>query len=370
MTDLHPPASALSFLERLIDVRGPSGFEAPVQSVWLDYVRPHADYTESDAYGNTWAVLEPGSTSNDPPTVVVTGHADEIGLMINHIESSGLLRVVPVGGVDPAMLPGRRIRINTPRGEIRGVIGAVPIHLQDKSGDRKAPTIDQLFVDCGFADEDEARESVRVGLIATIDQGLERLGQHRVVARATDNRIGIFTAAEVLRRLSERRDQLRYRLIALSTVQEEIGLVGAQFVTRRLNPDVALVVDVTHATDVPGVSQAKHGKVEMGAGPTITHGTANHPLLVQHLVDTAAATDIAIQHEASSRYTGTDTDAIYRATTGIPSALLSLPNRYMHTPSEVIDLRDLERLVRLTTEAVLRLDPARPFRVVDDTANP
>lgn len=363
MTTL-PPSDSIDFLARLIEARGPSGFEAEVQQCWLEQAVRWADAVDADAYGNAWAVLEPPG-AQPVPTVIVTGHADEIGLMVNHIESSGLLRVVPVGGVDAAVMPGRRVRLRTATGDRIGVVGAVPIHLQEKKTERKTPTIDQLFIDCGFADEAEARSQVSIGDVATVADAFERIGERRAVSRATDNRIGIFAAAEVLRRAAARRDELQVRLIALSTVQEEIGTVGAQFVTRRLDPDLALVVDVTHATDVPGVSQAKHGKVTLGGGPTITHGTSNHPKLVRRLLEVAEREGITVQQEASSRYTGTDTDAIYRATRGIPSALVSLPNRYMHTPSEVIDLGDLEQLICLLTETVLGMDPETSFRNVE-----
>lgn len=356
-----PPKDAIDFLQSLIETRGPSGFEANVQQAWLKRVKPVADAVHADAYGNTWAELSPKKQSGKVPTVVVTGHADEIGLMINHIEPSGLCRVYAVGGVDAAIMPGRRVIVHADGGDIPGVIGTVPIHLLETKGERKTPPMEKLFIDCGFKDDKEAKKHVRIGNIATVADNFMRVGQSRVVARATDNRIGIFTAAETLRRVAQRRANLKVRLIALSTVQEEIGLVGAQFVTRTIQPDVAIVVDVTHATDVPEVSHAKHGKVEMGKGPTVTHGTSNHPKLVKRLIEVAAKNKIPLQQEASSRFTGTDTDAIYKATTGIPSALISLPNRYMHTPAEMIDLEDLENLVKLTTEMVLDLKPTDKF---------
>lgn len=360
-----PPKDALEFLERLIETRGPSGFEANVQKVWTSRVRDVADKIHSDAYGNCWAELLPSKPKDNLQTVVVSGHADEIGMMINHFETNGLLRIVPVGGVDAAIMSGRRVIVHTDDGDIPGVIGAVPIHLQEQKTERKTPTIDRLFVDCGFTSDKEAKKQVRIGNVITPADNMMRVGKSRIVARATDNRIGIFSAAEVLRRLAARRKELAVRVVALSTVQEEIGLCGAQFVTRTIQPDLAFVVDVTHATDVPEVSQAKHGKVEMGKGPTITHGTSNHPKLVRRLMDVAAKHKLPLQQEASSRFTGTDTDAIYKATTGIPSALISLPNRYMHTPAEMVDLEDLETLIQLLVATVLSLKPGDKFHSLD-----
>lgn len=347
-----PDRDALDFLAALIDARGPSGYEGPVQAVWRARVEAVADTVEQDAYGNTWAALGP----KDAPTLIISGHADEIGLMINHIESSGLVRVVAIGGVDPAVLPGRRVLAATADGPRLGVVGAVPIHLQTKTGERKAPKIEELFVDFGFADAAAARAVIGIGTTLTLADGFARLGERRAVSRAFDNRIGIYAAAEVLRRVAARRNELKLRLVALSTVQEEIGLRGAEIATRRLDPDMAIVFDVCHATDVPGISSAKHGDVQMGKGPTVTHGGSNHPALVRHVDAVAKRAQLPLQHEASGRFTGTDTDIIYRATRGVPSVLLSLPTRYMHTPAEVIDLGDLEHLVRLATEVVLALD--------------
>jgi len=352
---LHQDAE--QFLTRLLERRGPSGFEHDVQQAWIAYVQPHADRIETDAYGNVWAVLEPADAGNDIPTVMVTGHGDEIGLMVNLIEASGLVRVVPIGGVDPAVLPGRRVVLGG-AGEPRlGVIGAVPIHLKDRRKEPKPPKIEELFVDFGFADETEAAEHVRVGEPLTLADTMQHLHGDRVVSRAFDNRVGIFSAAEAFVRAARRKQELRTRLVALSTVQEEIGGAGALTATRSIHPDVAFVVDVTHATDIPGVSEAKHGRVAMGGGPATTHGTSNHRKLIARLTEIAEKHRLPLQYEASSRFTGTDTDQIYKATAGVPSALLSLPCRYMHTPAEVVDLGDLEHLVQLLLETALSIGP-------------
>jgi endoglucanase len=238
------------------------------------------------------------------------------------------------------------------------------VHLQDRTSERKPPKIEDLFIDCGFTDAAQAAQAAPIGTPITLASTFTRLGTALATSRVFDNRIGIFSAAETLRRVAKHRKKLRVRLVALSTVQEEIGTVGAEFATRTIDPDIALCVDVCHGTDVPGINQAKYGKVTLGGGPTVTHGTANHPLLVRRLVETARRWGIPLQHEASSRFTGTDTDAIYRATRGIPSALVSLPTRYMHTPSEVIHLGDLEHLVQLLTHTVLDLKPGDQFMAV------
>lgn len=361
-----PNADELDFLRKLTAAWGPSGFEAPVQRLWADHVKDVAHSLRSDAYGNVWAELQPGRRSRrktEPvPTVLVTGHADEIGMMIHHIEHSGLMRLVPIGGVDAAILPGRRVVVHGPHGPLPGVLGAVPIHLQTQKNERRTPRIDEIFLDCGFASEQAVLEAgLRVGLPVSLADQFELLGEQRAISRALDNRIGIWAAAIVFRRLAARHKELQVRVIALSTVQEEIGGAGALVATRSIDPDLAFVVDVTHATDVPGVSAAKHGRVTLGGGPTVTHGTSNHPALVRRLLDVAARHDIPVQHEASSRFTGTDTDLVYRSTRGIPSALVSLPNRYMHTPAEMIDLGDLEKLTRLLVETILDLRPSERF---------
>jgi endoglucanase len=357
------PKESLDLLQELTSLSAPSGFEKPVQDLFYRTVKEVADEVHTDAYGNVWAVLYP-PPSSPSLKVLVSGHGDEIGIMVNHIEEKGLLRFVPIGGVDPAILLGRRIRLLSPTGEdLIGIVGSVPVHLKEK-GSEKGVKFEDLFLDCGFTSREEAEKYAPVGTPGTLLDTFQLLGKTRAVSRAFDNRIGVFSALEVFLRVYKRRKDLRVTLIALSTIQEEIGGAGALTVTRTINPDLAFVVDVTHATDVPGISHSKFGKVELGKGPTVTHGSSNHPLLVERIVEISKKFRIPLQHEAVSRFTGTDTDLIFRSTRGIPSALISLPNRYMHTSSEVIDLTDLESLISLRVEVILSLSPSDSFTIL------
>ncbi|MEM6337954.1 MAG: M42 family metallopeptidase [Bacteroidota bacterium] len=330
------------FLSELLRTPSPSGFEAPGQRVWAGYVREVADRVESDTYGSAWAVLD---GHDDVPSLLLEAHADEIGLIIQHVTDAGFLRINRIGGSDRAIARGKRVVILGDNGPVRGVVGNTAIHIRDTK-DEKAPEWHELFVDVGASDKAGVTAlGLRVGHPAVYADEPEPLNEHHLVGRALDNRIGGYIIAEALRRLAD--DRPAGTVTALNSVQEEIGGHGATMAAYRLRPAVALVVDVTHATDTPGVSQAKHGDVKLGAGPTLTHGTANHPHVVRRLMALAEQEGIAIQHEASSRYTGTDTDSIFRSRTGIASALISLPMRYMHSTVETVDLRDVDACIRL-----------------------
>jgi len=355
------PPPSLELLKELLSIPAPSGYEWPLQDLFARHLKGIADELDCDPYGNTWAVLNPPPEIKNPSTVMISGHGDEIGLMVKHIEENGLLRVTAIGGVDPKILPSRRVKILTRKGPIFGVIGATAIHLQDRNQTPKPPKLEELFVDCGFRSKEEALALTPIGTPMVLAEEFLILQNNRLVSRAMDNRIGVFSAMEVFRRIAQRRKELKVRLVALSTVQEEIGGAGALVVTRTINPDLAIVIDVTHATDTPGIPRERFGTVELGKGPTITHGSVNHPLLVDHIKNVALRFKIPLQEEAADRYTGTDTDYIMRSTRGIPSALVSLPNRYMHTPAEMIDLSDLEYLIRLLSLAILHLEDDEPF---------
>jgi endoglucanase len=340
------------FLLRLLTTPSPSGFEAAGQRVWAAHARTFASRVENDAYGNAWATLD--ASISDAPTVMLAAHADEIGFMVQHVTEEGFIHVVQVGGSDRAIARGRRVRflVGTPGPEdepkdVLGVIGNPAIHLREKD-DEKIPKWEDLVVDIGASSRDEVlARGLRVGIPAVYADGPFELTEKRLGGRALDNRIGGFIIAEALRRLAEADERPEATVRALNTVQEEIGGNGATMASYRLRPEVAVVVDVTHATDTPGLSKAKHGSVKLGGGPTLTHGTANHPAVVARLIEVAEREDIPIQHEASSRFTGTDTDSVFVSRSGIPSALVSLPMRYMHSPVEVVDLGDVEHAIRL-----------------------
>ncbi len=332
-----------SFLKELIEAPSPSGFERWGQRRWASFVRAYADRVEQDAYGNQWAVLE-GTDAGAPP-VMLEAHADEVGFMVRYIDEKGFIYVTRIGGTDRAIVRSKRVRILGSKGEVRGVFGNVAIHLRDTK-EEKIPEWHELYIDIGASSREEVHErGIRVGHPAIFADGLEELGPRRLVGRALDNRIGGFMVAMALRRLSENRPPATVYVV--HAIQEEVGGYGARMVAYRLHPALALVTDVTHATDSPGIDSRKHGEVRLGGGPSLTHGSANHPALVAFLERVAAEEGIPIQHEAASTRTGTDTDDIFTVRGGIPSVLLSLPMRYMHSTVEMIDVGDVEACITL-----------------------
>lgn len=338
-----------TFLETLLEATGPSGFETDVTDSWVDYVSQYADSVERDAYGNAVAVYNEDADTS----IAIGGHADEIGFMVRQITGDGFLKLARVGGSDNTVSQGQRVSIHTDDGVVRGVIGQTAIHLRER-GDNSVPDIAEQHVDIGAEDEDEAREHVSVGDPITVDVGLDELIGSRLIGRAMDNRVGIWVAAEVLRQAVE--ENLDITVYAVATVQEELGLRGAQMVGYDLDPDAFVAVDVTHATDTPGVPPDSSTEVELGGGPTVARGSASHPVLVEAARDAADATNTSYTFEAAGRRTGTDSDAVYVSKGGIPSLRVGIPNRYMHTPVEVIDTEDLEDTVTLLTELAANAD--------------
>jgi endoglucanase len=343
--------AARTFLFDLLNTPSPSGFEADGQRVWAGYVRPAADFVGADVYGSAWATRW-GAAGEDSPSVMVEAHADEIGFMVNAVTDEGFLHVTRIGGADRATARGKRVNVLGSKGPVPGVIGNTAVHLRDTK-DEKVPELHQLYVDVGASNREEvAGLGVRVGHPIVFAEAVGELLPGKLTGRALDNRIGGFIIAEVLRRVAAG-DRVPATLHAVNCVQEEVGGHGAKMMAYRLHPTVAVVLDVTHATDSPGIEKAKHGEVKLGAGPTVSHGRANHPRVVERLVEVAAAAEIPVQHEASSQYTGTDTDDIFNARTGVPTALLSLPMRYMHSTVETVALGDVERCIDLL-EAFVR----------------
>jgi endoglucanase len=347
------------FLKNLLETPSPSGFESAGQRVWWDYVKQFADEVTSDAYGNCVAVLNPKGS----PKVLLGGHADEIGYMVQHVSDEGFLYLQSIGGSDPALLRAQRVVVHGVEGPVPGVIGSLAIHLQEPDDRKKVPDLSGMFVDIGVRSKADALKRVRVGDAVTMDAGVVKLAGERIAARACDNRIGTFAAAEGLRFAAEHRKKLKACVVAVSTIQEENGLYGASMVGYSVHPDVALVVDVTHATDIPLCSKAKHGDVRLGAGPVISIGSSNHPVVNRRVEKVAKGAKIPVQFEANPRHTGTDADAIFRQRGGIPTVSLGLPNRYMHSPVEVIELTDLEHLGRLLGEFALDLKRDERFKV-------
>jgi putative aminopeptidase FrvX len=351
--------SSLQFLEKLVNTPSPSGHEARGQRVWLDYVTPFAEESYTDAYGNAVAILNKGGS----PRIMLAAHADEIGMVVNFINPDGYIYVHRLGGVDAAITKAQRVTIHSKNGPVKGVVGNVAPHLTRDEGERKVPKIHDLFIDIGARTRKEAQKLVQIGDPITLADQFELLREDLAIARAFDNRIGTFAVAEALRLLSAETKTLKAEVCAVSNIMEEVGLLGARQIAYSLKPDVALVVDVTHATDYPTVSQPQHGDIKIGKGPTITHGGCNHREVVRRLEEVAGRKKIKLQHEAMSATSGTDTDVIFWTRGGIPSALISLPNRYMHSPVELISLRDLEQIPELMAAFVRSLKQGEQFKV-------
>ena len=341
------------FLFHLLETPSPTGFEMRGQQVWADWIKSYAPEVACDAYGSTWATL-PGKSKR---IVMLEAHADEIGYMIKHIDDKGFLRIDRVGGSDAATARGRRLTILGDKGPVSGIIGNTAIHLRrDEAGHEKAPAVHDLWVDVGASSAAQvAALGLRVGHPAVYQDGPMELAHKRLIGRAIDNRIGGYIIAQVMKRIASGKKKPALTLLCLNAVQEEIGGNGAMMATYRLKPDLCVCLDVTHATDTPGIDPNKFGSVKLGGGPTLSHGTANHPHVVERLIDVAAKGKIPVQHEASSRFTGTDTDKIFHSREGIPSALVSLPLRCMHSVVETAHLDDIAQTIDLLTAFILSL---------------
>ncbi|GAD51424.1 endoglucanase, putative [Halarchaeum acidiphilum MH1-52-1] len=344
------------FLTDLLATASPSGFETPAQRVWVEYVERFADDVRTDDYGNAVAVYDGG----DGPELAFTGHADEIGFVVSAISAEGYLHLSPVGGSDRSVSKARQVHVHTADGPVNGVIGQAAIHVRDKD-DTEYDDIEEMTVDIGAADEDDARDRVAVGDPVTFAQSPRPLRGSLLTARGLDNRVGVWVAAEALRRAAER--DAESTVYAVSTVQEEVGLSGAQMVGYDLDPDAAVAVDVTHASDHPEFPGSKHNEVALGDGPVVARGATNHPEVVDAVRAAAADEDIDVQLQATGIRTGTDADAFYTSRSGIPSLNLGLPNRYMHTPAEVVDTDDLNAAADLLAAFAVRAAGRDSFAV-------
>jgi len=350
-----------SFLEDLLITPSPTGYESEGQKVWKNYVSKYADKTESDAYGSATAKIQ---INNDVSTVMLEAHADEIGMVVQHISEKGFVTLNKLGGSDSTIARAKMVYIHNKKGRVTGVVGNTAIHLQDKkNGGGKQPSWKDIYVDIGVSSREEALELVQIGDPVTFTDEVEYLNDDIITGRALDNRIGGFVIAQVMKNLKKKKKNLKVNVIALNSVQEEVGGFGARMMSYRHMPDVALVTDVTHATDTPGINQKEHGQVQLGKGPTVQHGGANHPSVVKLIERVAEGKKIDLQHEATSIRTGTDTDSIFYQRTGIPSALISLPLRYMHSPVETASVEDIKALIKLMTETVLAMEPDQQFTV-------
>ncbi len=350
------------FLKTLLNTPSPSGFETRGQKVWVDYVSRFADSVETDSYGNAFATLNPTEGEGDP-CVLISGHVDELGFMVSHISDEGYLSIKGIGGVDNTLVRGQRVTVHGENGPVPGVTGLLAIHLQEPDDRKKVPDLHTMHIDIGVSSRKEAEKLVSVGDAVTYSAEFQELEGGRFAARGCDNRIGAWAAAEGLRLASLKKGKLKARLVAVSTIQEENGLYGASMAGYRVHPDVALVVDVTHATDIPNCSKTKHGDVKMGKGPVISIGSVNHPVVNARLRKVGKKACIPLQTEVNPRWSGTDADAIFKTKGGIPTTSIGVPNRYMHSPVEMIQYSDLEQTAELLAAFALDCGKGERFGV-------
>lgn len=358
LKDLPTMPHNREFLERLLDAPAPSGFEVRAARLWREEAGRFADAVTADVSGNSVASLGTGR-----PRVMMAGHVDEIGLQVTHVDDEGFLYVDEIGGWDPEVLVGQRLRILCKSGDLVGVVGKKPIHLIRPEDRSKAVKTRDLWVDIGATDRAHAEElGVRVGDPMVVDAGIVRLAGDRIASRAVDNRIGAYVVLEALRLLSEQ-PPTSASAFAVATTQEEIGYQGggARTSAFTLEPDVALVVDVTFSTDVPEVDKKELGEHRVGGGPVLSRGAAAHPLVFERLVSVAESEGIPYSIQASPRATRTDADGIHLTRSGVPTGLVSVPNRYMHSPNEVVSLSDLENTARLFAAFIRDLDEDTDF---------
>ncbi len=334
-------------LEELLRAGAPSGYEGPAAAVW----REAAAFAEVSSDGIGSSIARVGEVA---PLLAVVGHIDEIGLIVTHIDEKGFLWFAPVGGWDPQILVGQRVEVRGKDGLVLGVVGRKPIHLLEPDQRKKVVELKGLHIDIGATDRDEAAGLIRVGDPVVIAAEPQPLVGDRLVSRAMDNRLGAYVALESLRRADER-GELTGSFAAVAAVQEEIGLFGARTAAFEVRPDIAVAVDVTHATDAPGVDEKEIGSHPLGSGPAIGRGSTLSPKVFELLVETAEAEGIEHSISASGRGTSTDADVLQISRAGIPTGLVSIPLRYMHSPVELVDLRDVEATVELLTAFAARL---------------
>ena len=348
-----------SFLTDYINNASPTGFESSGQKLWLEYIKPFIDEWHIDNYGTVYGVINPGKDFK----VVIEGHADEISWFVNFITKDGFIHVIRNGGSDHVIAPSKRVNIHTSKGVVRGLFGWPAIHMRKGKDANLSPAMDNIFIDVGAKNKDEVLEmGVHVGCVITYEDQFEVLNDRYYVGRALDNRMGGFCIAEVARLLKQRKKKLPYSLYVVNAVQDEIGLRGAQMIAETIRPNVAIVTDVTHDTHTPLVTAKKHGDVKVGNGPSLTYAPAVHNLLLELIIKTAESKKIPFQREAASRATGTDTDAFAYSGGGVPSALISLPLRYMHTTVEMAHKEDVENLITLIYETLLKIKKGHNFK--------
>lgn len=348
--------AALEFFKQILETPSPSGFEAELQKRVRARVEGFADEVATDLHGNLIAVKNPGA----PVRVMLAGHCDQIGLIVQYIDAEGFLYVLSLGGWDPQILLGQRMCVWTDSGPIPAVIARKPIHLLTEEERKQVPKLKDLWLDIGVKDKAEAETMVRIGDPVTVELEYREMRNHRVICPAMDDKCGLWVVMEALRRVDKSR--LQCSLYAVSTVQEEVGLRGARTSAFGIDPQVGIAVDVTHATDCPTIEKKQEGDVCLGKGPVIYRGPNMNPRLVTRLIDVAKSAEIAHQLAADGRPTGTDANAIQITRGGVATALVSIPNRYMHSPVEMISLDDMDRAADLLARLAESISPEDDFR--------
>ena len=352
-------AKSEKFLKKYLNNASPTGFEASGQKLWLEYIKPYIDEWHLDNYGTAYGIINPDKDF----TVVIEGHADEISWFVHHISDDGFISVMRNGGSDQMIAPSKRVNIHTEKGFVKGVFGWPAIHTRKGKDADLSPTVENIFIDVGAEDKEEVEKmGIHVGCVITYEDEMDILNKKYYVGRALDNKMGGFCIAEVARLLKENKNKLPYRLAIVNSVQEEIGLRGAQMIADTIKPNVAIVTDVTHDTHTPLVNVKKHGDVKAGKGPSVTYAPAVHNNLLQLIINTAKKHKIDIQREVASRSTGTDTDAFAYSNGGVPSALISLPLRYMHTTVEMAHKKDVESVIKLIYETLQNIEYQHNFK--------
>lgn len=352
-------AGRKGFLRRLLDAPGPSGYERGPARLWRDEAASFADDVTVDAAGNSFARIN-GSGGDGAPVVLVAGHVDEIGFIVTHVDEQGFLWFDQLGGWDPEIVVGQRIRLLGRDGETVGVIGKKAIHLMKQEDREKPSRLSDLWIDIGASNREEARQRVEVGDAGVIDAAFLDLGGDRCASRSMDNRVGAFVALEAARLYAAERGVAD--VVAVATVQEESGLIGAGIAAFKETPTVAIAVDVTHATDYPNADKHRDGEVTIGGGPVLTRGATLNPVVFEALRAAADARAIPYALQATGNRSGTDADAMIGSGAGTATGLVSIPNRYMHSPNEIVSLRDLAAAARLIAAFAATLDRDADFR--------
>ncbi len=348
------------FLYKYLNNASPTGFESPGQQIWLDYIKPYIQEQIIDTYGTAVGVVNPGQDYK----VVIEAHSDEIAWFVNYINEDGYIYVRRNGGSDAAIAPSMRVNLHTPNGPVPGVFGWPAIHVREVSKDR-VPKPHELFIDVGAANKSEVEGmGIHVGTVVTFADGLMEMNDRYYVGRALDNRVGGFMIAEVARLLHENEVKLPFTLYVVNAVQEEIGLRGAEMISRRLKPDLAIITDVTHDTQSPMYNKTQQGDLKCGLGPVLCYGPAVQNNVRDHIIAVANEKEIPFQRQAVSRSTGTDTDSFAYSAEGVASALISLPLKYMHTTIETVHKDDVQNVIKLMYETLLSLKGGEDYRYI------